>query len=223
MFKNKRILFILIIGYQLYGCHAVNTGDNNTAPLINLISNNNDIIHVLESGFVTRPEYSNFSICYGHTCQYFAVLALTDNDWHKIRPIFSPPAVSAGQEREQIREAIALLEIMAGEMTGTSNDKAGSFAGMGEEGQMDCVDEATNTSSYLTMLQTDNLLKWYTVDHRVSRGIGSFQVPHFTAVIREKGSGKYFAVDSWFLDNGEPPFIVPLPVWENGWRPDDPF
>lgn len=223
MLKNKRILLILIIGYHLYGCHAVNTGDNNTAPLINLISNNNDIIHVIKSGFVTRPEYSNFSICYGHTCQYYAVLALNGDEWRKVRSIFSPPAVFAGQEREQIREAIALFETMAGAMTGTSNDKAGNFAGMGEEGQMDCVDEATNTSSYLTMLQTDNLLKWHTVDHRVSRGISSFQAPHFTAVIREKESGKYFAVDSWFLDNGEPPFIVPLPVWEKGWRPGDPF
>ncbi|OGT65885.1 MAG: hypothetical protein A2W69_00560 [Gammaproteobacteria bacterium RIFCSPLOWO2_02_47_7] len=97
MFRNKRILFILIIGYQLYGCHTVNTGDNNTAPVINLISNNHDITHVIKSGFVTRPEYSNFSICYGHTCQYYAVLALTDDEWHKIRPIFNLTADSAEQ------------------------------------------------------------------------------------------------------------------------------
>ena len=223
MLKNKRILFILIIGYLLYGCHAVNSGDNNTAPLINLISNNNDITHVIESGFVMRPDYSNFSLCYGHTCQYFAVLTLTNNDWSRIKMIFSPPAGSAEQEREQIRATIALFETMTGTMIGTSNDKAESFAGLGESGQMDCVDEATNTSTYLTMLQADNLLKWHTVDYRVSRGISSFQVPHFTAVIREKDSGIYFAVDSWFLDNGEPPFIVPLSVWKKGWRPGDPF
>ena len=223
MFKNKRILIILIIGYQLYGCHSVNPDSNNTAPPINLISNNNDITHIIESGFVTRPEYSNFSICYGHTCQYFSVLALTDDKWNKIRSIFRTPAVSAEQEREQIRAAIALLENMVGAMTGTSNDKAESFAGMGEEGQMDCVDEATNSSSYLTILQADNLLKWHTVDYRISRGISTFQVPHFTAVIREKESGNYFAVDSWFLANGEPPFIVPLTVWEKGWKPGDPF
>jgi len=223
MFKNKRILPILIIGYHLYGCHAVNSGSNNTAPLINLISNNNDIAHVVESGFITRPEYTNFSICYGHTCRYFAVLALSGEEWHKIRSIFSPPAVSAEQEREQIRAAIAMLETLIGAMTGTSNDKAENFAGMGEEGQMDCVDEATNTSSYLTMLQTENLLKWHTVDYRTSRGISSLQVPHFTAVIHEKERGNYFAVDSWFLDNGKPPFIVPLPVWKKGWKPGDPL
>ncbi len=223
MFENKRLLFILIIGQCLFGCHAVNNGNHNTAPLINPISNNINITDVIKSGFVKRPEYSHFSICYGHTCQYHAELALAEDDWNKVRAIFNPPARSAEEEHEQIRAAIALLETMTGEMTGTSNDKGENFTGMGEDGQMDCVDEATNSSSYLTMIQADNLLTWHTVDHRVSRGIGSFQAPHFTAVIREKQGGKYFAVDSWFLDNGEPPFVVPLQVWKKGWRPGDPY
>jgi hypothetical protein len=191
--------------------------------LVNPISNNQGFMDVAKSGFVTRPVYSKFSVCYGHTCQHRAELALTDNQWEQVRVLFFPPARSAEEEHEQIRTAIALLETMIGEMTGTSNDKAENFTGLGEEGQMDCVDEATNTSSYLTMMQADNLLKWHTVDYRISRGIGSFQVPHFTAVVREKQGGKYFAVDSWFLDNGEPPFIVPLVVWKKGWKPGDPY
>ena len=223
MFENKRLLFILIIGYSLQGCFAVNNANHNTAPLINPISNNINIMDVIKSGFVTRPEYSNFSVCFGHTCRYHTELTLTENEWSKVRAIFNPPAQSAEEEHEQTRAAIALLETMIGEKTGTSNDEGENFTGMGEDGQMDCVDEATNSSSYLTMMQTDNLLKWHTVDYRVSRGISSFQAPHFTAVVREKETGKYFAVDSWFLDNGEPPFVVPLQVWKKGWRPGDPY
>jgi len=84
---------------------------------------------------------------------------------------------------------------------------------------MDCVDESTNTMVYLTMLQNSNLLHWHTVEHRVSRGIMSFQLPHFTAVIRDGESGIKYAVDSWFLDNGQPPFIVPIDEWQAGWKP----
>jgi hypothetical protein len=223
MQRSERILLILTIGYCLYGCHAMKTETYITAPPINPISNHRHVADVIKSGFVTRPQYSDFSVCYGHTCQYYVTLSLAADDWQYIRNIFSFPAVYAGEEREQIRKAIAYLETIIGEMTGTANDRGENFTGMGESGQMDCVDEATNTSSYLTMMQADNLLKWHTVDYRVSRGIGSFQAPHFTAVIREKQGGKYFAVDSWFLDNGEPPFIVPLVVWKKGWKPGDPY
>jgi len=221
MLKNGRILLILVIGYCLSGCHVMKTGDHNTAPSLYPIRNNRTIADVIKSEFAARPEYTNFSICYGRTCRYYAVFSLTDYEWQKVRDIFSSPSYSAEEEREQIRAAIALLETMIGEMTGTSDDKAENFTGQSEERQMDCVDEATNSSSYLTMMQTDNLLKRHTVDHRISRGIGSLQALHFTAVIRENESGKYFAVDSWFLDNGEPPFIVPLEVWKKGWRPTD--
>src|SRR5690606_34141994 len=125
-------------------------GNNNTAPLLNPISNNQDFLDVTRNGYVSRPVYSEFSVCYGHTCQHIARLAIAENEWAKVRALFSPPAVSAEGEREQIRSAIALLETMTGKMTGTLYDKGENFTGMGEVGQMDCVDEATNTSSYLT-------------------------------------------------------------------------
>ena len=223
MLKSERILVILIIGYCLNGCYAIKTGDYNTAPKLYPVKNKISVTDVIQSEFVTHPEYSNFSICYGRTCRYYAAFSLTDYEWQNVRDIFNPPATSAEKEREQIRDSIALLETIIGEMAGTSDDRAENFTGQNEEGQMDCVDEATNSSSYLTMMQADNLLKWHSVDYRISRGIGSLQAPHFTAVIREKQSGKYFAVDSWFLDNGEPPYIVPLHIWKKGWRPGDPY
>lgn len=111
------------------------------------------------------------------------------------------------------------MEALIGPLTGTSNDRGRNFQGVGTDGQMDCIDESTNTTSYLTMLVQDGLVTRHSVQDRVTRGFFIFGWPHTTAVIRDNESGERFAVDSWFLDSGEPPFILPLQVWRDGWEP----
>ncbi|MFH1044181.1 MAG: hypothetical protein V1796_03835 [Pseudomonadota bacterium] len=39
--------------------------------------------------------------------------------------------------------------------------------------------------------------------------------------VREDAHSALWAVDPWFLDNGDPPFILPLDVWKKGWTPKD--
>jgi hypothetical protein len=63
------------------------------------------------------------------------------------------------------------------------------------------------------------LLRHHHVADRATRGWFIFGFPHTTAVIHEDARNAEWAVDSWFLDNGEPPFILPLDVWKKGWRP----
>jgi hypothetical protein len=43
---------------------------------------------------------------------------------------------------------------------------------------------------------------------------------HWSAVIRDRNTGKRYAVDSWFLDNGQLPFIQALDEWLSGQRLD---
>ena len=150
------------------------------------------------------------------------MVGLQPEQWQRERRLFLPPPLDAIQERERIAQAIALMEAMVGPLTGTEHDKGRNFQGVGIEGQMDCIDESTNTTTYLTMLFKDGLLKWHSVEDRATRGFFIFGWPHTTAVIREAGSGALFAVDSWFLDNGAEPFIVPLEMWTQGWEPPEP-
>ena len=201
------------------------TVPSHEASPITPIRNVKNMIDANKPLFIGYPTPERFSICYGHTCQRTIDVGLSEDEWRTIRQEFKRPmpAMTTGsdsaQEREQIRRAIALLETVVGNKTGTTSDKGKNSAGFGLQGQMDCVDESTNTTVYLTMLQNNGLLKWHTVNYRTSRGVFSLQAPHFTAVIREKDNNQYFAVDSWFLDNGQPPFIVPLEKWESGWEP----
>ena len=47
----------------------------------------------------------------------------------------------------------------------------------------------------------------------------NLEFPHNTAVLLEKDSNRIFAVDAYFHANGQPPEIVPLAVWLDGYDP----
>jgi hypothetical protein len=139
-----------------------------------------------------------------------------------IRALFEPQAIDAAAERGQLRAAIAQMERYVGAMTGTSGDKGGTFNFVRER-QMDCIDESTNTWSYLLMFRRYGLMHRHEVADVATRGWVIFGWPHTTAVIRETATGARWAVDSWFFDNGEPPVVLPLEVWRRGWEPGDPI
>ena len=165
------------------------------------------------------PVPSNFYICYAHGCQKRALVSLTSSEWNRVRQIFSPGPETPSKERDNISKAISMLETIAGEQTGTGDDLGGSFPGAFKKNQMDCVDEALNTGIYITMMEKDGLLQFHELYRLARRGVFFNGWPHQASVIVEKDSGREYVVDSWFLDNGKPPFILPVEVWKSGWRP----
>lgn len=167
---------------------------------------------------IADPDPARFNICYDHGCTSLGWVRLSAEQWDEVRRVFAKPADSAAGERAQIQAGIALLERIVGALTGTALDKGGNWKGMGLPGQMDCIDESTNTTIYLRMMQKHGLLRWHSVADRVTRW-SPFSWPHTTAVIIERDSAERWAVDSWFLDNGEPPFVLPLATWKSGWKP----
>lgn len=166
---------------------------------------------------IIDPEPGRFTVCHGNGCVSLAHLSLTEEQWQEIRRLFDPLPNDAEEERERLRGAIALMERFVGTATGTWRDRGGTFNG--GEGQMDCIDESINTTLYLTMFRKHGLMRYHAVEDRATRGWFLFGWPHTSAVVSERGNGKLWAVDAWFLDNGEPPFILPLESWKSGWKP----
>ncbi len=167
------------------------------------------------------PSLNAFPVCYKHTCAAVATISLDPREWGEIKKIFRPGADSPETERQLIRKAIARLEVMIGKKVNTSNDKGGNLDGMfvHDGYQMDCIDESSNTTTYLALMQKDNLLKWHKVQPTKTRGFFIFGMPHTTAVIKENQSSKIWAVDSWFFDNGVEPVVLPISQWSDGWSP----
>lgn len=190
---------------------------------IRLIDNLQDITADINRPFIGFPTPNNYSICHYHSCSKIAFASLSDKQWQTIELLFQPIATNAAQEREYIKLAVALLERYTGEQTGTYRDLAENDISQGLNGQLDCIDEATNTTVYIRMLQNAGLLHWHQQTSRLSRSIFSGNTPHNTATIIDIETSQRFAVDSWFGDNGQPPAIVKLEQWQSGWRPPQNF
>ena len=173
-----------------------------------------------ESALIRHPAPARFNICFNHGCQSLADVSLTPEQWQEIRKFFSPEPASPREERERIAQAVGKLETLAGKLTGIDNDRGGSLAGLWMSNQMDCIDESTNTHTYLVMLKNDGLLKYHVPADNARRILPRIY-PHASAVIQEMTTKQKYAVDSWFQDNGQPPFIVPLSTWKRGWAPGD--
>lgn len=163
------------------------------------------------------PEH--FSVCQSNSCRDITTLALDSAQIQALTALFDKPPQNAASERARLATAIAEMERWVGARTGTDRDLGGTFPGFGKPGQMDCIDESTNTTSYLTLFASRGWLRYHRVAPRMTRGFLPTAWPHTTAVITEIDTGQRYAVDSWFLNNGQPPFIMPFETWQSGWKP----
>lgn len=163
-----------------------------------------------------KPAPSGFNFCYAHGCRKTVRISIPESDWEKVRENFFPAPENPAQERRRIAWAVGTLETLMGKLTGTHVDVGGSFTGSLRNNQLDCVDETVNTSTYLTMMINDGLILFHELREPGSRGYFIWGWPHTTAVIREISSGRHYAVDSWFFDNGTPPLVIPLDDWIAG-------
>jgi hypothetical protein len=173
--------------------------------------------------YAARNSIASFQVCHDYGCSEASTTSFTEAEWARVRAQFARVAQSAADEREQIRHAIATMETIVGPKTGTDIDGPGAaIINFMRVGQMDCIDEAYNTSVYLTFLAQDGLLRWHDVGVPANRGMVIDRWFHNTATITERATGERYTVDSWFGANGTMPDVVPLWAWLDGWSPEKP-
>lgn len=165
-----------------------------------------------QHGRIVPAGTSRVWVCHGFGCAYRTVVTFSPRDIAVMRKIMGKPRTAA-EERRNIRRLIAWAEKRVAPEAGSANDVAGLDIGNARvRGQMDCLDEATNTTSYLLIAERNGLLRHHTVAKPVARGFFlDGRYPHATAVIND--GGQAFAVDSWPMANGELPDILPLEEW----------
>lgn len=171
--------------------------------------------------FRQTPNLDHMEICHGGGCARLSQVQLTQAEWNQVTRLFAPLPEDAEHERLLIARAVGQLETLVGAKNGTVGDKAGTFNNSQFPGQLDCNDESINTTTYLRLLIQAGLVRWHTVEDTRTRHFFFSGWPHSTAVIRQTDSGKLYAVDSWFYDNGHPATIVPFELWKDGFVPAD--
>ena len=123
----------------------------------------------------------------------------------------------AAAERDQVSKTVQVFEAIVGARIGTSADLPKMQFGRGGDDQMDCIDEATNTTSLLMLLVQNGYLKHHKVEPPSARGFFlDGRYPHATAVLKVVATGEKWAIDSWPRANAEPPVVQPLKVWKRG-------
>ncbi|MGD9802353.1 MAG: hypothetical protein AB7E81_14175 [Hyphomicrobiaceae bacterium] len=168
---------------------------------------------------IREPHGNTVYVCHAYGCKLQTHFRFTDQDIAALSRLMKTTRKdgSAAEERRAIAYAIGWMERRTGDVIGTKSDRPGfDFMGPGDPTQQDCVDEASNSTSYLLVLANNKLLRHHTIGTPFAkenplRGLAGWV--HWTAVIRETATGQTWAVDSWVGANGENPAIVETEKW----------
>lgn len=143
-------------------------------------------------------------------------ITISSEQWRQVRSHFEPPSASAEDERERIAEAIATLYQIAGTQTPIKDAPAMGSGFTPSPGTMDCVDNSTNTTTFLALLDQHRVLRHHRVMQPVWR-VGPMLLTHRSALIEEVAptpqAGSQWVVDSWFGTCGERPLIQRVEDW----------
>ncbi|MDX1512561.1 MAG: hypothetical protein R3174_02355 [Gammaproteobacteria bacterium] len=155
---------------------------------------------------------ATLSVCFDFGCKRRQDVHIHTPEWRGIEELLANRPDPAA-ERESIARAVAYMERIVGTMSPTGRDRGGNeYREDDEPGQMDCIDESTNTTAYLSLFEERGLLEWHRVMDPVYRAPQILD-QHWAARIEEVATGSQFAVDSWPGDNGEPPLIQRVDAW----------
>lgn len=152
------------------------------------------------------PEGNTVTVCHAYGCQKQTPFTFRQADLDRIAEIMdgARAAETPVAERRGLARATAWIERRVGAEIGTASDRASiDVLGSNDATQQDCVDEATNTTSYLMVMARNGLLRHHTVERPFAKGNLLMGVwPHWGAVIRENLSGERYVVDSSNGPNG---------------------
>ncbi len=156
---------------------------------------------------------TRLTLCVDFGCRHEQTVLINGNAFQDIEAMLRK-AVTAEQERLAIALAVGRVERLAGQQSPIRHDRARN-ARVGEPGQLDCIAESRNASRILGLLMDRNLLRWHHPSDRVRRAPWLFDI-HWAASLQDIRSGKYWVVDSWFRDNGQPAVVQSLSAWRKG-------
>lgn len=116
-------------------------------------------------------------------------------------------------ERKALALALAFIETVVGSKTGTSTDRPSIDAsGNGDPSQLDCVDEALNTTSYLMVMYQNKMIKFHTINYPDWKG-GLTKWTHYSATMIDETTKVKWAIDAGVGRNGVQPLIIEFSRW----------
>jgi len=164
---------------------------------------------------MSPPTAQQMIVCYGFGCRLRWVLAFTPGDRARLSAILAAGRGSAEAERKAVARAVIWFDRRVGPAIGTSKRVANAdVRALDDNHNFDCWDTTRNTTSLLLVLQSWGLLKYHTVSDPIYRGnmlVG--QLPHNTAVLKDKKTGREWVFDMWTVGYGKSPDVMTVEKW----------
>ena len=177
------------------------------------------------------PEYKigadgsvTLRICFNWSCARRQTIIFTPGDMALLKQSMALCSGTSLHDRLQhVRIGIWQMQLLAQKYQPLlANDLAINDLEAGVEGRLDCVDSASNTTTYLQILRDLRELAGWRVASPTVRNRYDLTAVHWTAVIIDTGSAVPWTVDSWYRPHGHLPMVMPLPSWsdeKNAWEP----
>ena len=143
-----------------------------------------------EGRMVKLPRGNVVYLCSTVGCQTRTRYKFTESQAQIMRAMVSSSPATAAGERATLRRQISRIERWTCSTHGVCNDSP-DISWWSRNGQMDCVDEATNTTTYMLWLASIGALRQHRVVPPRSRG------SHWQPVLCQRG-GQCFTIDSDF-------------------------
>ncbi|MEW9805278.1 hypothetical protein [Mesorhizobium marinum] len=160
------------------------------------------------------PASKAISVCHGYGCSFRSKLVLGPGDYSRIQAIMRAGARSPAAERAALKRAVQYFEERSAQVIGVRDNPKAAFGAARIKGQMDCIDESSNTTAFLHYLAGRGFLKFHKVGSKVSRGFFlDGRYPHWTAIVIDP-RGVRWVVDSWYAPTGGAPDIFPYEEWK---------
>ena len=162
------------------------------------------------------PSASAMTVCYGFVCRRREILNFTPGDRAALTQIMNSGHASAVAERAAAQRAVIWFDRRMGPVIGTSKRVANAdVRALDDKHNYDCWDTTRNVTSLLLVLQQWGLFKFHDVGDPHYRGNPLvMQLPHNTAVLRDRVSKVDWVVDLWPRGYGQPPDVMTLAQWQ---------
>lgn len=163
------------------------------------------------------------AVCYNWSCGTVSRLQFSAAELAQVQSAMQRCSGEDLHRRlQRIRIGIWRLQLLAQRyIPALANDRAVNDKEYDVEGRTDCVDNSTNTTTYLSILADLGAIPGWKVGKPAVRNLFTKDV-HWTATLTDEASGDQWSVDTWFYPNGNPPLVSPLPDWKAShaaWEP----
>ena len=181
-------------------------------------------LHPLPPVYYIHEDLSvTLRICYNWSCATRETVFFSAEEMAYVKQEMAVCTGNSLHDRlQRLRIGIWQMEEMAERFQPLlANDAAINIQDQDLVGRMDCIDNSTNSTTFLHILRDLGQIPEWSIESPEVRNLLQFELVHWTAVVTDRADGRPWSIDAWYRPNGHLPFVMTLADWSQdkfGWE-----